>query len=236
MRLVALPPKADGSVRAVLEIEPLPGWKTYWRAPGASGMAPELDFNASDNLVVEHIDFPVPDAIGSGQAGFIGYRHPIGLSLAFKQPRLGEKSILEGNVLVGLCDQICIPFSSRFSLTLDPADKVLPDELSAVGLADASLAQKPGADFHITSAELATDGKTIAVSLQLPQNVSPEIFVAPARGFVIGPPQDGALKDHRFTFRLQVKRIPKGKSLRLEDVILLVKSGGRAIEIPLVPQ
>lgn len=236
MRLVTVPPKADGTLNAVLEIEPLPGWKTYWRDPGASGLAPELDFGTSSNLVFERMDFPVPSAIGSGQAGFIGYDDRVGLSLAFRQPRPGEKSTLEAKVLVGLCDQICIPFSAKFTLAVGYGDNIEADELRAVRRANAALAQRPGDDFHVASAELSVDGKTIEVGLKLPQNSSPEIFIAPPRGVVIGRPLNGAFTQDRFTFQLPVKRIPKDQSLRLEKIMMLVKAGNRAMETTLVPQ
>ena len=38
MRLSALADDESGKVTAILEIEPSPGWKTYWRAPGDAGM------------------------------------------------------------------------------------------------------------------------------------------------------------------------------------------------------
>ena len=38
MRIVALPPDASGHIRAGLQIEPKPGWITYWREPGESGI------------------------------------------------------------------------------------------------------------------------------------------------------------------------------------------------------
>ena len=41
----------DGaSLRAGVEIRLAPGWKTYWRYPGDSGMPPHFDFSQSSNV------------------------------------------------------------------------------------------------------------------------------------------------------------------------------------------
>ena len=36
--------EVDGAPYAALQMELKPGWHTYWRYPGASGLVPEFDF------------------------------------------------------------------------------------------------------------------------------------------------------------------------------------------------
>ena len=50
-------------VRAGVEIKLDPGWKTYWRDPGDSGMPPTLDFSGSDNVKAVTVLWPAPQAI-----------------------------------------------------------------------------------------------------------------------------------------------------------------------------
>lgn len=42
----ALPPESDGTIKAVLDVDLLPGWKTYWRDPGEAGVPPRWVFPA----------------------------------------------------------------------------------------------------------------------------------------------------------------------------------------------
>ena len=37
-----------------MEIRLAPGWKTYWRYPGDSGVPPRFEFDASDNVEIGH--------------------------------------------------------------------------------------------------------------------------------------------------------------------------------------
>ena len=57
-RMVAA--EVDGTPYAALQIELKPGWHTYWRYPGASGLVPEFDFEGSRNIVVAEPLFPAP--------------------------------------------------------------------------------------------------------------------------------------------------------------------------------
>ena len=60
MRLVAGNPDADARVRAGVEIKLEPGWKTYWRYPGDSGVPPRFDFSKSENVKSVAVMWPAP--------------------------------------------------------------------------------------------------------------------------------------------------------------------------------
>lgn len=236
MRIAALAPDAAGRVEAVLEIETMPGWKTYWRDPGASGMAPELDFSQSENLVLESVGFPVPSAIGFGTSAFIGYKEPTSLSLTFRQPLAGNRSRLVANVLVGLCDKICIPFSAQYTLDLAPGAQSDPATFAAVKRATASLPERPGTDFKALSARLDRDENILTLALALPERISPEVFLAPPPGFVIGRPDSMTVVDGHTVLELPILHKPRTGGLRGRTIIVVVKSGARAMETTLVPE
>ena len=72
MRLIAGgPARADDQAiyRAGMEIRLAPGWKTYWRMPGDSGVPPRFDFSKSDNVEAVTVMWPAPLAVGCGRAG-----------------------------------------------------------------------------------------------------------------------------------------------------------------------
>ena len=41
---------ANGIHMAALQLDLAPGWKTYWRQPGDSGLAPRFDFSQSEGV------------------------------------------------------------------------------------------------------------------------------------------------------------------------------------------
>src|SRR5271156_4567211 len=59
-----------------------PGWKTYWRTPGDSGVPPRFDFSKSDNVEAVTILWPAPTKFDDGAGGFsLGYHDQVVLPL-----------------------------------------------------------------------------------------------------------------------------------------------------------
>src|ERR1700748_1941572 len=51
-----------------------PGWKTYWRTPGDSGVPPRFDFSKSENIDGVTILWPAPTKFDDGAGGHsMGY-------------------------------------------------------------------------------------------------------------------------------------------------------------------
>src|ERR1700734_1557664 len=61
-------------LRAGVEIKLDPGWDTYWRDPGDTGVPPTFDFSGSGNVKSATVEWPAPEAFSDGPAGTsIGY-------------------------------------------------------------------------------------------------------------------------------------------------------------------
>src|ERR1700680_3193507 len=59
-----------------------PGWKTYWRTPGDSGVPPRFDFTKSDNIEAVTILWPAPTRFPDGAGGIsLGYHKHVVLPL-----------------------------------------------------------------------------------------------------------------------------------------------------------
>src|SRR5690242_800652 len=78
VRLVAARATGSGTplvYRSGLEIKLNPGWKTYWRYPGDSGVPPAFDFSKSENVKSATVLFPAPSRFPDGAGGnSIGYK------------------------------------------------------------------------------------------------------------------------------------------------------------------
>src|SRR5215831_13606185 len=60
MRLIAGARQDGTAAGAGIEIRLAPGWKTYWRYPGDSGVPPRFDFAGSENLKSVEVLWPAP--------------------------------------------------------------------------------------------------------------------------------------------------------------------------------
>src|SRR5690242_14733534 len=78
VRLIAAHASGSGKTvvyRSAVEIKLNPGWKTYWRYPGDSGVPPAFDFSKSENVKAATVLFPAPSRFPDGAGGnSIGYK------------------------------------------------------------------------------------------------------------------------------------------------------------------
>lgn len=230
MRLVALSQPRNGIVRALVQIEPLQGWKTYWRNPGNAGMAPEFDVSASTNLRLRSVAYPVPD-IGEDAGGlFIGYHRPVGLVLEFDKPDEAAPSTIDLKALVGICADICLPFAADFALPLDPA-RPEGEEFTALMTAEAELPEAPGLDFAVRSLIKSADGTSVVADLLVPGGSPVEAAVAASRGVRLGRDPEVSVSGTSAKIVIPVRKIDKAGGPH--QITLLVKSGSRAMETTL---
>src|ERR1051325_181650 len=65
-----------------IAIQLQPGWHTYWRNPGDSGVPPRFDFSKSDNVEAVTVLWPAPHKFDDGAGGTsLGYVKQIVLPL-----------------------------------------------------------------------------------------------------------------------------------------------------------
>ncbi len=180
-------PDAKGRLEGVLDIALKPGWKTYWRDPGDSGVPPQLDISGSTNVSAAEMAFPAPQRHDDGYGQWAGYDHPVGLPIAFTVTDPGQDSLIEADIFLGVCETICIPVQAR--LTVDPAaDPDNAADAERVKAALAALPAKASADFGVTPLE--GDHETLVVEASVPGDpAAADFFVAGADDYMFGPPR-----------------------------------------------
>lgn len=99
----------DGSRIGAIEFQLEPGWKTYWRSPGDSGLPPVFDWSASGNLGDVALHWPAPEAIPSGDSLALGYHDRLVLPFTARPAQAGQPVDLTVAVDFGLCKDICVP-------------------------------------------------------------------------------------------------------------------------------
>ena len=58
--------RSGGVLLGGIDIQLQPGWKTYWRTPGDSGVPPRFDFSKSDNVQAVTVLWPAPTKFDDG--------------------------------------------------------------------------------------------------------------------------------------------------------------------------
>lgn len=87
-----------------------PGWKTYWRTPGDSGVPPRFDFSKSENVEAVTILWPAPTRFDDGAGGqSLGYHDQIVLPLRIVAKNADKPVTLRAAVNYAVCEKLCIP-------------------------------------------------------------------------------------------------------------------------------
>ena len=233
MRLTALPPDTDGVIRAVLDVDLLPGWKTYWRNPGEAGIPPKVDFAGSINVDGFHLFFPPPERIDDGYFTFAGYTEPVAFPITIKQQKPDGGSRLNANVFIGICSKICVPFQAELFVDIKPETAPNDYERFIVDEAFGELPEPASGDFNAGNPSMEDGGTGFRFDVTAPS--SPEaakMFVSGPAGwyFSVPEPVDSG-KSGRF--RVSIVASPEGAVLSGTSFKLLVVSGRRSMETDL---
>jgi len=169
---------AQGTHMAALRITLQPGWKTYWRAPGDAGIPPMIDFGASDNVASAQFHWPTPQVMDQSGMRSIGYEDGVVVPVELT-PSADGSLRFAGDLVIGVCDEICVPVQATF-------DATLPDVGQRDSAIVASLINRPStaAEAGVTAATCAItpmdDGLTVQATLTLPYTGGSEVVVIEA--------------------------------------------------------
>lgn len=112
------PENGPPALRAGVEIRLAPGWKTYWRYPGDSGVPPHFDFTKSENVKSVQLAWPAPERFTDVDGSFIGYRDNVLFPLSIEPKDAAKPAILRLTLDYAICEKVCIPVQARSELTI----------------------------------------------------------------------------------------------------------------------
>lgn len=119
---------------AALQITLAPGWVTYWRAPGDAGIPPEFFFSGSDAINSITPLWPTPSVFGTDGMRSVGYYNQVTVPLVIDLADPSSDVVLRGEMLIGVCEEICIPATLSFDTILPMVGA--PDTEIRTALAD----------------------------------------------------------------------------------------------------
>jgi DsbC/DsbD-like thiol-disulfide interchange protein len=211
-----------------------PGWKTYWRSPGDSGVPPRFDFSKSENIEAVTVLWPAPVKFDDGAGGSsMGYHDQVVLPLRIVAKNTDKPVTLRAAVNYAICDKLCVPVEADVELAFT---SVASTEDSAL-FAALDTVPKPanvGDPNPLTIRDVKREGKSAVLVDVVAPSEAGNISL-----FVEGPTPDWALPvpkllEHsppgvkRFTFELDglpPDTNPEGAALKLTLV-----GGGRSYE------
>lgn len=231
VRVTALAPDETGVIHGVLDIDLLPGWKTYWRDPGDTGVPPSIDIGDSENIDQVSLEFPAPERVNDGYSIWAGYTYPVALPMTLRQDQPGKPSQIEADVFLGICETICIPFQARFSLQIEPDHQPNDFEVALVEDAHALIPEKPGEDLAVSGAVLSEDESRLTLSVLHPlQQAATDLFISGPIGWYFGIPERVESDEGASVFTVAIVARPEGRSLSGQPLRLLVKTTERSME------
>jgi DsbC/DsbD-like thiol-disulfide interchange protein len=170
-----------------IELQLDPGWKTYWRNAGDSGVPPRIDFSKSENVDAVTILWPAPSQFEDGSGGVsFGYKNHVVLPLRIVAKDSDRPVILRADISYAVCEKLCIPVDATLTLPFTSVasteDNTLTNALDTV--------PKPaivGDKNLLTIRDVKRDGpKAVVVDVAAPVGTSVELFAE-------GPTPDWAL-------------------------------------------
>jgi DsbC/DsbD-like thiol-disulfide interchange protein len=210
-----------------------PGWKTYWRTPGDSGVPPRFDFSKSENIEAVTVLWPAPTKFDDGAGGHsMGYQKQIVLPLRIVAKNADKPVTLRADIKYAVCEKLCIPVEASaelaFTSVASTEDSALFSALDTV--------PKPanvGDPNPLTIRDVERDGKSaVVVDVVTPDARDVSLFVE-------GPTPDWALPvpkllEHspagvkRFAFELD--GLPPGTNPEGAALKLTLVGGDRSYE------
>lgn len=229
------PATAPGARLAAIAIELDPGWKTYWRQPGASGVPPRFDFSGSINLAEARVAYPVPERSEDGDGVTNVYHGRVVLPVTVTPKDPSKPVDLKLVADYGICEAVCVPVRAEAEIELEPGEAiagVAADEARRAAVATPRpLGLGAEGALSVTSVRRVagdTDAE-LEIAVAAPGDAPPLLFAetgegdyAPSPKLAV-PPSGG-----RATFRMRFDEPELPKS----GLKLTLSSGAQAIETP----
>ncbi len=230
---------AGAFLRAGVEIRLDPGWKTYWRYPGDSGVPPTFGFAGSQNVKSVIVEFPAPERFPDGAGGHsIGYVGGVVLPLKVTPIDASRPTALHLILNYAICGTLCVPANATLELPLtgESAGAAALQKAEQRVPKRAALGANPGNGLMIRSVQLATAGgvKRIFIDVAAPAGAPLDLFVeGPTIEWALPLPEPAGVStggDRRYSF--QVDGLPPGAQINGATLTITAVSGDAAIEVP----
>ncbi len=236
VRLIAGDKPAGGFLRAGVELELDPGWKTYWRYPGDSGVPPRFDFAQSENVKSAAVLWPAPHRFTDESGSTIGYKEHVVFPLHVTPRDPAKPVVLRLKIDYAVCEKLCIPAQGRAELRLEGGHSSQEPSLAAAEARvprHVALGEPAPLAIKAVRREAGPKLPRVAVDVSAPGDTAVDLFAeGPTPEWALplpAPASGGPAGVRRFAFDLD--GIPPGASASGAMLTLTLVSPKAAIEV-----
>lgn len=142
-----------------------PGWYMYWRTPGDSGLAPQIDTASSLNVKDMSIGWPAPKRFEQDGMYSFGYDGAVSMPLMVTPAQAGKAMTLAADISLIVCNKICVPQNLSVRADVPEGHALITDVSQQIKDAQASLPVKGGGgeDFRLDTAVLGKSGLILTI-------------------------------------------------------------------------
>lgn len=218
---------------AGIEITLDPGFKTYWRSPGESGLPPSFDWSRSENVANIEVRWPAPmryeDAAGIAYV----YTHKVVLPTVVSPIAKDKPVKLALFIDYGICKDICIPAHAELNLPLSETGLDHAAIENAMSMVPRQQAVGERTDLSILSVQPPSPaGNTLVVTAHAPTGSPPVLFAEGPDNWYFSVskavPETSAATT-AWVFNLTIEEKPKEAAGPIPLTLTLV-AGGKATE------
>ena len=165
---------ASGHYMAGLDMTLAPQWKTYWRAPGETGIPPQFDWTGSQNVAAIRLHWPTPQVFTLNGMTSIGYHDALLLPVEVTPTDPTKPVALHLQMQLGICKDICLP--AALDLT-QPLGGISDARIVAALQQGPIPAAKAGLSQITCKITPIADGLHLSAQIKLPAQGAPETVV-----------------------------------------------------------
>jgi len=227
------------TLRAGITMRIDPGWKTYWRYAGDSGLPPAFDFAGSENVKSVTVLWPAPRRFADGAGGnSIGYTGEVIFPLQVVAQDASRPVNLRLKADYGVCEKICIPASGKAQLQLtggaSSQDTALTEAESRVPK-PAALGESRPLSVRRVWRDTSSTPQRILVHVIAPGEDSPDVDLlaegpTPQWSFPLPVMVEARTTGDRL-FAIDVDGVPPGANIAGAPIKLTLVAGNAAIEV-----
>ncbi len=161
-----------GSLYVGLRVRMAPGWHTYWKNPGDSGLPVRIAWDLPPGFSAGPIEWPAPDRFAESDLMTYGYHDEVVFPVRISSPAAieGDSARISGTVDWLECKDVCVAGTSPVALTLGVSRKPSSPGPDA-GVVTAARSRVPAPPQGWTMAAEAGP-RAIALAFDPPKDVS----------------------------------------------------------------
>ena len=163
-----------------------PNWHVYWKNPGDSGLPLELNWTLPDGFNAGDVVYPTPERIPVGPLANFGHHGaPVFLvPITVDENVTGADATLNVSATWLICEEICVPETGDFELTMPVADEAENFPLGVIKIKEARSATPTELEGK---ARFAATAEALVLEVEAPEGIAENVLFFPEKEGLIEP-------------------------------------------------